>query len=90
VPTPKRFRISREIEASDVDEHSLGDVAVEAQVRASPPAGLEGVREASLNQLAALLHQTLAPRSVLPSPIRVHRFALGLLIFSVLPRTQRL
>ena len=49
-----------EVEAREVNQEALQDIAMSAQMRAPHPAGLVGMRKRSLDPLAAPAHQALA------------------------------
>jgi hypothetical protein len=64
-----------EIEAARVDQQSLADVRVAAQVHTAHPAGLVEVREGSFQALTAKPQQTQAACAANAPTIAVHRSA---------------
>ena len=68
-----------QIQTGDVDEDSLEDVSVAAQMRPSHAAGLESVREGTLEKFAALSQQRLSSLATHSPTIAMHRVALFVL-----------
>src|SRR5688572_24360405 len=64
-----------EIEAAGVDQHSLPNVRVSAEIQPAHPAGLIEMREGPFEALAAEPQQAEASRTVDPPTITVHRVA---------------
>ena len=60
-----------EVEAREVNQEALQDIAMPAQMRAPHPAGLVGVRERTLDALATSAHQALAAGAPNAPTIRI-------------------
>jgi len=62
-----------EIEASRMNQQTLEDVRVAAQMRAAHPTGVVEIREGAFDTLAPLTHQAPAARPTNPSTIGIHQ-----------------
>ena len=60
-----------EVDAREVNQEALQDIAMPAQMRAPHPAGLVGVRERTLDALATSAHQALAAGAPNAPTIRI-------------------
>jgi hypothetical protein len=79
-----------QIQAGDVDEHSLEDVAVAAKMSASHSAGFERLGEGTFEQFAALAQQCFPALATNASPIAMHRVAFVVLALPVPATSVRL
>ena len=61
-----------EIEATRMNQQTLQDVRVAAQMRAAHPARVVEMREGAFDALAALAHQSASASSANPSSIAIH------------------
>src|ERR1700675_1720347 len=62
-----------EIEASRMNQQTLEDVRVAAQMRAAHPTGVIEMREGAFDPLPPLMHQAPAAQATNPPPIGIHR-----------------
>ena len=72
-----------EIEAARVNQQSLADVGVTAEVDATEATGFIEMGEGPLEALAAESQQAQPPRTANPPTITVHRVACGGVLFPV-------
>src|ERR1700680_1875599 len=62
-----------EIEAPRMNQQTLEDICVAAQIRAAHPTGVVEMREGAFDLLASLTHQAPAARATKPPPIGIHQ-----------------
>jgi hypothetical protein len=62
-----------EIEAARMNQQTLEDIGVAAQMRAAHPTGVVEMREGAFDSLAPLTHQAPAARATNPPPIGIYQ-----------------